>query len=74
MSHKLDSIIEKSYIQLAGGNIYKAPNLFQHYQIDQNLEIPWWVLPGRLNVSRTFGGLEQKKKNTEEKNCCNCIT
>ena len=62
MDHKPDSIIEKSRIELAGGKIYKAPSLFQQYQIDQNLEIPWWVLPGRLNVSRTFGDLEAKEE------------
>ena len=62
MDHKPDSIIEKSRIELAGGKIYKAPSLFQQYQIDQNLVIPWWVLPGRLNVSRTFGDLEAKEE------------
>ena len=63
MDHKPDSIIEKSRIELAGGKIYKDLSLFQKCNIEQNLEIPWWVSPGRLSVSRAFGDIKAKDGN-----------
>ena len=60
MDHKPDSIIEKARIELAGGKVYKAANLFPLNQNEDNIEIPWRILPGRLTVSRTFGDIQAK--------------
>ena len=60
MDHKPDSFIEKARIELLGGKIYKTPNLLPLNQNDNNIEIPWRVLPGKLSVSRAFGDIQAK--------------
>ena len=60
MDHKPDSIIEKARIELAGGKIYKPPNL---YQEENKIEMPWRVLPGELCVSRALGDIQAKDEN-----------
>ena len=59
MDHKPDSIIEKARIELAGGKIYKPPNLCQ----EEKIEMPWKVIPGEICVSRSFGDIEAKDEN-----------
>ena len=61
--HKPDSIIEKARIELSGGKLYKAETLIPGYQNGMKTNSPWRVMPGRLNVSRTFGDIEAKDEN-----------
>ena len=58
IDHKPDSIIEKARIQLAGGEIYKDKNPFS--SLENKIEMPWRISPGKLNVTRTFGDIKVK--------------
>ena len=58
IDHKPDSIIEKARIQLAGGEVYKDKNPFS--SLENKIEMPWRISPGKLNVTRTFGDIKVK--------------
>ena len=58
IDHKPDSIIEKARIQLAGGELYKDKNPFS--SLENKIEMPWRISPGKLNVTRTFGDIKVK--------------
>ena len=58
IDHKPESIIEKARIELSGGKVYKDMNLFP--SLENKIEMPWRIIPGKLNVTRTFGDIKAK--------------